>query len=132
MTGPLRQITLPVRVRYAECDPMGVVHHSRYPIWFEMCRIEMLRRSGVVYKDLEAAGTLIVVAKLTIHYKLPAMNDDQLEVTATLTRAGGAKIEHRYEIRRDGQLICTAATVLACVGRDGRIQRVPEPLILDD
>lgn len=28
-----------IRVRYAEVDQMGVVHHSRYWVYFEMGRI---------------------------------------------------------------------------------------------
>lgn len=27
---------LDLRVRYAECDPMGYAHHAAYPVWFEM------------------------------------------------------------------------------------------------
>jgi acyl-CoA thioesterase FadM len=30
----IASIDLPVRVRYVECDPMGVVHHTVYPVWF--------------------------------------------------------------------------------------------------
>jgi len=32
-----------IRARYPECDPMGVAHHTVYPIWFEIGRTEMLR-----------------------------------------------------------------------------------------
>ena len=39
----LREFTLPFRVRYAETDQMGFVHHANYLIYFEMARIEMLR-----------------------------------------------------------------------------------------
>ena len=35
-----------IRVRYCECDPMGVVHHTVYPVWFEMGRTELLRDTG--------------------------------------------------------------------------------------
>ena len=37
-------ITIDARVRYAECDPMGYVHHTVFPVWFEMARTELLRR----------------------------------------------------------------------------------------
>ena len=49
--------------RYAETDKGGVVHHSVYPVWFEMGRTELLRANGVAYKDLEAAGVFFVVAQ---------------------------------------------------------------------
>ena len=128
MNDMTNRCALPIRVRYAECDPMGFVHHSRYAIWFEMARTEMLRRKGLNYADMEKAGTLIVVARLSIDYKKPARYDDLVEVTAILTRSGGAKIEHAYEVVRAGELLCTGSTTLACLDRQGRIIRVPAEL----
>ncbi|MFI4854981.1 MAG: acyl-CoA thioesterase, partial [Phycisphaerales bacterium JB065] len=34
---------LSLRVRYVECDPQGVAHHSSYVAWLEMGRTELLR-----------------------------------------------------------------------------------------
>ena len=45
--------TIPIRVRYVECDPMGYLHHSAYLPYFEMGRTELLRLSGVNYRDME-------------------------------------------------------------------------------
>jgi len=60
-----------IAARYAETDKGGVVHHSVYPVWFEMGRTELLRANGVAYKDLEAAGVLFVVARLNIKFRRP-------------------------------------------------------------
>lgn len=38
----MMQLETEIRVRYNECDPMGVVHHAIYPVWFEMGRTELL------------------------------------------------------------------------------------------
>jgi acyl-CoA thioester hydrolase len=122
------QTTLHVRVRYAECDPMGLAHHAAYPVWLEMARTELLRESGVRYADLERQGVFIVVARLNMSFHQPARYDDAIAVTATLKRSGGAKIEHDYQVTRDGRRLCTASTVLACVDRDGRPMRVPDNL----
>lgn len=120
-------VTIDVRVRYAECDPMGYVHHSVYPVWFEMARTELLRQAGVIYAEVERRGEMyIVVARLNLSFRRPARYDDELTVTAKLDRAGGAKIEHRYEVRRGEELLCTGQTTLACVDRQGRPMRVPE------
>ena len=58
--------SIEIRVRYAECDPMGVAHHSAYAPWFEMGRTELLRTTGGNYRDLESAGILLAVVKLAI------------------------------------------------------------------
>ena len=52
-----------VRVRYAETDSMGYLHHSRYAVFMEMGRTELLRQTGVNYRDLEAAGILFVLRR---------------------------------------------------------------------
>ena len=54
--GEQRRIEVPVRVRYVECDPMNVAHHSVYPVWLEIARTDLLRRRGNAYRDLEVAG----------------------------------------------------------------------------
>ena len=124
---PIRT-TIELRVRYAECDPMGVAHHSAYPVWFEMARTELLRQAGSVYAQLEADGLFIVVARLAVNYHRPARYDDVLKVTAALRRSSAAKIEHDYEIHRGAERLCTGSTVLACVDGAGRVQPVPEAL----
>lgn len=117
-----------IRVRYAECDPMGVAHHSAYPVWFEIGRTELLRVAGMDYRDLESDGFMLAVVKLAVQYKAPARYDDLLRLETTLTSAGHVKIEHTYRLLRDGLLLATAQTTLACLDRHGRPQPLPESL----
>lgn len=118
-----------IRVRYPECDPMGVAHHTAYPVWFEMGRTELLREAADLrYRDLETGGYLFAVAKLSIRYRRPARYDDVLRLETRITGVGRAKIEHEYELFRDGQLLATARTTVVCLDRDGRPQPLPESL----
>lgn len=123
-------ITIPVRVRYVECDPMSVAHHSVYPIWLEMARTELLRQRGIIYKEIEAAGCSFAVVRMNIRYRRSAKYDDQLEIHCTMQPTGGVKIEHTYEIHRGKERIATAETTICCVDRDGKLQPVPEELRL--
>ena len=108
---------------------MNVAHHSVYPVWFEIARTELLRQRGQAYRDLEAAGVLLVVAKLNIRYRRPAIYDDELIIKAVSLPTAGVKLEHTYEVRRGGELLATATTTLACVGRDGKLQPVPAEVL---
>ncbi len=115
-----------VRVRYHECDPMGVAHHAVFPIWLEMARTELLRENTAVsYRQLEEEGVLLAVVKLNIIYKSPARYDDELTVIAEIATIGHVKIDHRYRIMRGATVIATATTTLACIGRDGRPRELP-------
>ncbi|MEM6458582.1 MAG: thioesterase family protein [Planctomycetota bacterium] len=123
-------IAVPVRVRYPECDPMGVVHHAVYPVWFELARTELLRARGQTYRDLEAAGVYLVVAKLSVRYRRPARYDDELTIQAEARPTAGVKLEHRYEVRRGDELLAVADTTLACVDGEGRLRPVPEAVLV--
>ena len=117
---------LQIRVRYAETDPMGLLHHSRYLVYFEMGRTELLRLAGMDYKWCEQQGIFFVVARINVRYKAPARYDDLLTLTTTATTISPAKIEHDYFLRRDNQLLCQAQSTIACIDRQGRLQPVPE------
>jgi acyl-CoA thioester hydrolase len=119
-----------IRVRYAEVDQMGALHHSRYWVYFEMGRTELLRAAGIAYADLEREGVLFVVAKCAASFKHPARYDDVVTLATRITRVGAARIDHAYELKRraDGLLLATAETTLACVDRNGQIIPIPDSL----
>lgn len=125
---PDRTIEVPVRVRYVECDPMNVAHHSVYPIWFEIARTDLLRRRGNAYRDLEAAGVYFVVARMSLRYHKPAKYDDDLLIICTAKPSAGVKVEHTYEVRRGDDLIATGQTTLVCVDKDGKLKPIPGDL----
>lgn len=122
---------LPIRVRYAETDQMGFVHHANYFVYFEMGRTELLRASGVDYRSLEQEGFLLVVAKIGCQFRLPARYDDLLVLRTTLGRITYVRVEHRYELLRDGVLLAEGESTLACVDAAGRLQRLPPVLASD-
>ncbi|MBN1795519.1 MAG: acyl-CoA thioesterase [Sedimentisphaerales bacterium] len=116
------------RPRYNETDQGGVVHHSIYPIYFEMGRTELLRENGIAYKDLEAAGVFFVVARLDVKYRQPARYDEELELETVCTTVKASKVEHRYTLKRcsDGLILSEGSSVLCCVNKEGKIRHIPE------
>lgn len=120
--------TIPIVPRYAETDRGGVVHHSVFPVWFEMGRTELLRANGIVYRDLEEAGIFFVVAELHLKYRRPAFYDEALLLETTCSNVTAAKVEHTYRLlRRDtGLLLTEGSSILACLGADRKVRRIPE------
>jgi len=115
-----------IRVRYAEVDRMGFLHHSNYLVYFEQGRTELLRSQGYSYRDLEDRGFLLVLTRVQVRYKRPALYDDLLTLRTTVVRTTLVKIEHRYELLRDGLVLAEGETTLGCVDREGRVQPLPE------
>jgi acyl-CoA thioester hydrolase len=117
-----------IRVRYAETDRMGLLHHANYLVYFEQARTELLRSLGITYRDLEDQGYLIVVTKVEIHYRRPARYDDLLTIRTTVERMTSVRIDHRYEVHCQGTLVADGRSTVACVDRTGRPQALPEIL----
>lgn len=125
---PQQSCDIALRVRYAESDPMGVMHHSKYFEYFEMGRTELLRQAGFRYRDLEARGVLFVVVKLECRFRAPARYDDELNLRTTIARMTRARIDHAYALTREGRLLCEASSTLACVDREGKLIAIPDEL----
>jgi acyl-CoA thioester hydrolase len=120
--------TITIVPRYAETDQGGVVHHSVYPVWFEMGRTELLRVNGMAYKDLEEAGVLFVVAELNIKYRRPAKYDEKLQLETSCSEVSTSRVEHIYKLTRcrDRVILAEGSSVLACVNAQGKICRIPK------
>jgi len=114
-----------VRVRYAETDRMGLLHHANYIVYFEMGRTEMLRQSGVSYREIEDSGHLLVIVEVGCKFKRPAYYDDLLTIRTTVARVTHVKIVHHYQVLREGTLLAEGQSTLACVDREGRPQALP-------
>jgi acyl-CoA thioester hydrolase len=120
-----------IRVRYAETDRMGLLHHANYLVYFEQGRTELLRNQGFTYRDIEDQGFYLVLTKIQVRYKSPAYYDDLLTLRTTVVRTTLVKIEHKYELLRDGILLAEGETTLGCVDGQGKVQPLPESLRAD-
>lgn len=87
-----------VRVRYAETDAQGIVHHSSYIIWFEVGRSELFRSRGSSYRELEEQGIITVLSDLQVRYHAPARYDDLLTIRTSLQTLRSRQLSFGYQI----------------------------------
>jgi acyl-CoA thioester hydrolase len=118
-----------IRVRYAETDRMGLLHHANYLVYFEQGRTELLRQTGRTYKDVEDEGFYLVLAKIEVRYRAPARYDDLLTLHTTVIRRTPVRIEHEYRLVRGTELLAEGTSTLACVDKSGSLQAMPEWLL---
>ena len=88
------------RVRYRECDPMGVVYHTHYLDYFEAARTEALRDLGIAYRDVEDSGIIMPVVNLDVRYKRPARYDDLLDIVTRFETMPSVRVPIMYAVRR--------------------------------
>lgn len=127
MTEPTRSAAR-VEVRYAETDAMGIVHHSNYPVWFELARTALCRETGSHYADIERSGYRLTVTGMNLRFRRPARYGDTVEVAAWIERLGSRGIRFAYEVRNGAELLATGSTEHVWIEHRGRPCRIPESL----
>lgn len=118
-----------IRVRYAETDKMGIVHHSNYLIWFEAGRSDLCRARGFSYKAMEEEdGALMVVAEAYCRFKSPAFYEDILIVRTQVAEIRSRSIRFIYEIFRpsDAMLVAEGETLHVVTDNDKKVRQIPE------
>lgn len=102
-----------VKVRYAETDQMGVVHHGNYAQYFEIARLDWLSALGISYKSMEENGVMLPVYELNTKFLKPAVFDDELKIEVRLKELPSVKITFEYLVfNQCGDLITKAYTTL--------------------
>lgn len=116
-----------IRVRYAETDKMGIVHHSNYLIWFEFGRSEFCRSKGFSYLDMERDNALLVVAESYCRYKAPAFYEDILLIRTNIAYIRSRSIQFVYEIFRpsDQTLIAEGETLHLVTDENKKVRSLP-------
>ncbi len=121
-----------IRVRYAETDAMGVVHHASYVVWLEVGRSEWMRRQGTSYADLEASGYYLPVVGLSLRYLASARYDELLTLKTWVAECRTRQVRFGYELyRRYGEKACPIVrgeTVHVCLSREGSVVALPREL----
>jgi acyl-CoA thioester hydrolase len=118
-----------LRVRYAETDAMGIVHHATYPVWMELGRSDFLRELGQSYAEWEARGVRLVVNEIRVRFRAPARYDELVVVRTRLAEAGRRRLVFHYGIEREGTLLAEGESVHLVAGSDGRARVLPEDLL---
>ena len=118
-----------IRVRYAETDAMGIVHHAVYPVWMELGRSDLLRQMGQSYADWEKRGVMMSVAELHVRYRSPARYDELVEVHSAVKEAGRRRVVFTYVVLRGGIRLAEGESVHLVTGADGRAHVMPDDLL---
>lgn len=118
-----------IRVRYAETDKMGIVHHSNYLVWFELSRSEFCRARGFSYKDMEERdNALLVVAESYCRYKSPAFYEDILILRTKMAEIRSRSIRFIYEVYRpsDQTLLAEGETLHLVTDENKKVRKLPD------
>ncbi len=117
MESPQKWVEWKTRVRYAETDQMGVVHHANYPIWFEAARSEFCRQRDIDYSQMERDGMILPVLQLQVRYLNPARYEDEVTVRTWVLDLRRSLLRIRYEVWRDTVKLAEGETLQMLVDK---------------
>lgn len=116
-----------LRVRFAETDAMGIVHHGAYLPYLEEARVAYLRAIGHPYVEVQAVdGVDFAVLEASVRYLQPLRFDDEVVVHLLVGAASRATFQIAYLLTAAGRPHATGVTVHGCVDPRGRPMRMPE------
>ena len=114
-----------LRVRFAETDAMGIVHHSRYLPMMEEARVAYLRHIGHPYQSIRDEGIEMNVLEAWVKYRRPLLFDDVVDVHVNLASVERASFQMGYLLTVDGEERATGITAHGAVTPQGRPVRLP-------
>ena len=119
-----------IKVRYYDCDHMGVMHHSNYLRYFESARDDMMESWGYKLEQCEKDGIFLPVVKAELRNHRPAVSGEMVRITAEIPEVPLAKIHVRQQMfNAKGELCCEAEITLGFLSAaTGRPVRCPEKL----
>ncbi|MBX2960960.1 MAG: acyl-CoA thioesterase [Cyclobacteriaceae bacterium] len=120
-----------VRVRYGETDQMGYVYYGNYAMYYEVARVEALRRLGLTYREIEAMGIIMPVLENHSKFLMAGKYDEHLRIVTTINEKPSVRISFHYDIyNEENKLIHQGHTLLAFVDqKSGRPCRPPQAMM---
>lgn len=116
-----------MKVRDYECDLQGIVNNANYQHYTEHARHEYLHSLGVSFTDLHQRGIDVVVARITLNYKVPLHSGDEFVVKSRVKKEGVKYIFNQDIIRlSDEHLACRVEVVIVAVVDGKLVAECPE------
>jgi acyl-CoA thioester hydrolase len=117
-----------IRVRFAETDAMGIVHHGRYLPYLEEARVAYLRHIGHPYQEMRKDGDMAVLEAF-VQYRQPLRFDDVVTVHLRLHEVTRTTFQMAYLLTVDDEVRALGITVHGSLTREGRPTRLPAWLV---
>ncbi|MEM3676089.1 MAG: thioesterase family protein [Thermoplasmataceae archaeon] len=112
-----------LQVRYGDLDTLGHVNNAVYLTYFELGRIDYLRRA---LGSLDISDISFVIVHAEVDFKKPIHLHDTIFVETTVDGVGNSSIKFNHRIvGEDGELFAAGKTVAVWV--DANRQPVPVP-----
>lgn len=107
------------KVKYYECDRMGITHHSNYIRFMEEARVDLLDQLGYGFEKMEADGVVSPVVEVNCTYRKTTTFQDEISIEVKLVKVTSLKFSFAYTGRKDGEVVFVGEST-HCLMENGR------------
>ncbi|MDQ3729719.1 MAG: acyl-CoA thioesterase [Actinomycetota bacterium] len=120
----------PLRVRFHECDPQGIVFNANFLAYADIAITELYREAfGSWQAAMEQGGIDMVVAEANVRYLAPVHFDEEVELVVTVTRIGTTATTTLIAVERESTPVAEVTLRHVVVGIETRTKApIPEGL----
>ena len=111
------------KVRFNECDPLGIVWHGHYIVYFEDGREAFGIEHGISYLDVQRNGFATPIVKTSTEHFISLKYGETVRIETSFINTQTAKMIFRYELfNEENKLVCSGETVQVFVDSEGSLQ----------
>lgn len=120
-----------IKIYYEDTDFGGVVYYANYLKYFERARTRYLEDRHISVVDLLQDGTQFMVTHAELRYRSPARYGHVLTIETRVRNRSKATLTFAHTIRERTSLkiVVEGSATLAAVTREGKLKRLPQPLL---
>ena len=114
------------RVGFSDTDAQGVVYYGRYMPYFDLARVEYLRRLELLHVLTDMA---FVMRANTVEYFAPAVFDDEIEIDVRVAKIGNTSVTYEfaaYRVRDDVLMVTATQTLVFVDLAERKARRIPD------
>lgn len=121
----------PLRVRWAEVDPQGIVFNPNYFVYADVGMTEYLREIGFAYPEgFSPFGTDLFAVNATANFRASARFDDELQLGVRVAHLGRTSVRFSVGVFREEKLLVDVTLIYANADAETRAPApLPEPFV---
>lgn len=128
--APRLPFSLTDRVRWNDCDPLGIIFYGAWIKFIQAAEHELFRAAGLPYETLRVKGDVWLPRKaFHIEFHSPAQMDEEVEIRAGVSKIGTTSMTLQFEGVRasDATWRMSATLTLVSVDKESMTKRpIPE------
>jgi acyl-CoA thioester hydrolase len=113
-----RALSVPLRVRYVECDMQGIVFNAHYYTWIDDAYTELWRDAFGPISGLRDQGCDFVVAESSARFRASARYDQEIDIMVDVESMSTTSMTTTHTFFHQSQLLVEGRIRHVCIGAE--------------